>query len=60
MNDRNEVMIIASGKGVRWWPNPASRPAGSPWIVPAVAQWHPAASAEAAWVAFRAREGLGV
>lgn len=46
MNERDaDVLIAKHGKGYRWWPNPESRKGGSQrWILPAVEQWHSAAS----------------
>jgi hypothetical protein len=51
------VMIAKYGKGYRWWPNPESRKRGSQrWAVPAVEQWHPAASIAEISATFQAWE----
>jgi hypothetical protein len=53
----DDVLIAKYGKGFRWWPNPESRRRGSQrWAVPAVDQWHPAASLEEISATFMARE----
>jgi hypothetical protein len=53
----DNVLIAKYGKGYRWWPSPESRKRGSQrWVVPAVEQWHPAASIAEVSATFMARD----
>jgi hypothetical protein len=54
---REDVLIVKYGDGYRWWPSPESRRRGSQrWAVPAVEQWHPAASIAEISATFQAWE----
>jgi hypothetical protein len=55
--DRDDVLIAKYATSYRWWPSPESRRRGSQrWAVPAVEQWHPAASIAEISATFQAWE----